>query len=69
MAYLVDFNKDKIVLNLLGNRVEDVSEGMNSVSEENELGFNVFPTNGGYSVGFEREVLDFEDGMVLDRNF
>jgi hypothetical protein len=64
---IVKFNDDEIVLNSGGWRTNTTKNRINQVSRENNLNFSVGQVDGNWYVFKGQEVIEFVDGMTVER--
>ncbi len=64
---VVKFDKDKVVLDHGGWSTPATKTRMNQASSQFGLGFSVFQKDWDWFVKFDGEVLDFVNGMSLQR--
>lgn len=64
---VVKFNRDRIVLDSGGWLSSTTKTRMNQASNQFGLGYRVFAKKGEWFVEHHRRIVDFRDGLVLER--
>ena len=64
---IVKWNSSEIVLNSGGWDTSTTKTRMNQVSNQFNLGYNVYQENFKWSVVYKNEILPFTDNMILKR--
>jgi hypothetical protein len=64
---VVQFNRDKIILNSDGWETATTKTRMNQASHQYHLGFDVYQVNFSWYVDYKDKTIPFYDGMILKR--
>ena len=64
---VVQFNRDKIILNSDGWETATTKTRMNQASYQYSLGFDVYQVDFSWYVNYKGETIPFTDGMILKR--
>ena len=64
---VVQFNRDKIILNSDGWETATTKTRMNQASHQYSLGFDVYQINFSWYVDYKGKTIPFYDGMILKR--
>ena len=64
---VVQFNRDKIILNSDGWETATTKTRMNQASRQYSLGFDVYQVDFSWYVNYKGETIPFTDGMTLNR--
>ena len=64
---VVQFNRDKIILNSDGWETATTKTRMNQASYQYSLGFDVYQVDFSWYVNYKGETIPFKDGMILKR--
>ena len=64
---VVQFNRDKIILNSDGWETATTKTRMNQASYQYSLGFDVYQVDFSWYVNYKGETIPFTDGMILKK--